>query len=220
MLVLWLPPCIIDRLRNSVPGECKWEPALNPIFVIIVATLGHHGSCVVLLFCYVRVFICMRNQSKVGIFSRKKIDAANASIYQTTVVTTIANSDPSQIAEPSGSKPPETHATLKPAQSNCRSVPDNKTVEKRENKMTRRRRDLKVFVTLSYIVIGYIICWVPFHFVFDISCIKDSLVPETIFTITFWMTYVNSTINPILYNFSSQEFRQAFRKILSRRCEN
>ena len=76
------------------------------------------------------------------------------------------------------------------------------------------RRERKVFVTLTYIIFGYMICWVPFHFVFDLSAVEPSLVPEIVYTVTFWMTYLNSTVNPFLYNFSSPEFRKAFKKIL------
>ncbi|XP_005111180.1 alpha-2A adrenergic receptor-like [Aplysia californica] len=82
----------------------------------------------------------------------------------------------------------------------------------------RERREVRVFVTLTYIIVGYLICWVPFHIVFDVTAYDEKLVPEAVYDVTFWMTYVNSTINPFLYNFSSPEFRNAFRRMVHRKA--
>ena len=41
---------------------------------------------------------------------------------------------------------------------------------------------------------------------------------ETIFKITFWLGYLNSCINPIIYPCFSQEFKRAFQNVLHGRC--
>lgn len=41
---------------------------------------------------------------------------------------------------------------------------------------------------------------------------------ETIFKITFWLGYLNSCINPIIYPCFSQEFKKAFLNVLRGRC--
>jgi len=78
----------------------------------------------------------------------------------------------------------------------------------------RADRERKSFVTLSYIVVGYVVCWVPFHIVYEVSVVRPELISEDIFTVTFWLTYLNSTINPFLYAFSSAELRNAVVKML------
>jgi len=78
----------------------------------------------------------------------------------------------------------------------------------------RAHRERKSFITLSYIVIGYVICWVPFHFVYDVSFISPQLVSDDLYTATFWLTYVNSGINPFLYAFSSADLRNAVVQML------
>lgn len=80
----------------------------------------------------------------------------------------------------------------------------------------REERERKTFVTLSYIVLCYIVCWVPFHIVYDLSIIAPQIVPENLFTYTFWLTYVNSTLNPFLYAFSSNDMRRAVKDLV--RC--
>lgn len=42
--------------------------------------------------------------------------------------------------------------------------------------------------------------------------------PDTVFKITFWLGYLNSCINPIIYPCFSQEFQRAFLNILHGRC--
>jgi len=42
--------------------------------------------------------------------------------------------------------------------------------------------------------------------------------PDTLFKITFWLGYLNSCINPIIYPCSSQEFKKAFQNVLSAQC--
>lgn len=42
--------------------------------------------------------------------------------------------------------------------------------------------------------------------------------PETIFKITFWLGYLNSCINPIIYPCFSQEFKKAFHSVLRGQC--
>ena len=82
----------------------------------------------------------------------------------------------------------------------------------------RAQRERKSFVILSYIVVGYVVCWVPFHFVYDVSIIRPELVPDDLFMVTFGLTYVNSLINPFLYAFSSVDLRNAVVKIIKCRC--
>ena len=239
MLVLWLPPCIHDRLHNAKPGECIWEPSLNKGFVIVVATIGHHGSCFVMLFCYCKVFLFMRKHraimashdgariqnSDMSVIDSyqdnhsEQHDASNTSVF---VVSELSQgTSPSQDALPSQKKIPKgsiRNGLLDVPTMERPSNPYAGNVPKRvPGKQTRHRRDRAIFITLSYVLIGYAICWMPFHVVFDISSVCPSCVPRDVYGVTFWMTYINSTINPVLYNFSTPEFRRTFKRLLFRK---
>lgn len=227
MVILWLPPCITDRVNNSESNTCIWEPSLNKEFVIVIATVGHHGSCFILLFCYIKVFLFMRKRAKTAPkharhHKHDTNDCENstdtcgtcvrftphvgANIFSTYGELTEGN-DISAISATGTS-----HLQLPPngnSQKNTRRFQQTRE-EREENK------DKKAFITLSYIIVGYMVCWVPFHVVFDISAINPDAVPEMVYTVTFWLTYLNSTINPFLYNFSCSEFKRAFKKIMCR----
>ncbi|XP_069142427.1 alpha-2Da adrenergic receptor-like [Argopecten irradians] len=104
---------------------------------------------------------------------------------------------------------------IKPGTVTKEDVKRQKQLLKRERRNDRHER--RVFITLTYILIGYIISWLPFHIVFDVSAIAPDKVSEMVYVVTFWMSYCNSTINPFLYNFSSKDFRNAFRDLLCRK---
>jgi len=82
----------------------------------------------------------------------------------------------------------------------------------------RADRERKNFVTLSYIVNGYVVCWLPFHIIYEVRFVRPELISRDLFTAVFWLTYANSTINPFLYAFSSADLRNAVVKMLKSVC--
>ena len=246
MLALWLPPCIYDRLHNAKAGECIWEPSLNKGFVVVVAIIGHHGSCIVMMFCYLKVFLFMRKHrrimasqdakrvpnSQVSVLdysndnaSSNYIQSGHTAMLNTSVFE--ATDGPQTQAETSHEKFSQEYQN-KTVRQDALEVPilykryDGKNTIPRikTERLRRQKRERAIFVTLTYVVIGYAICWVPFHVVFDISALCPSCVPRGVYAVTFWMTYINSTINPFLYNFSTPEFRRTFRRLLCRHYHN
>ncbi|XP_026030118.1 alpha-1A adrenergic receptor isoform X1 [Astatotilapia calliptera] len=80
-------------------------------------------------------------------------------------------------------------------------------------------REEKAAKTLGIVVGCFIMCWLPFFLVLPIGSIFPSCKPpETIFKITFWLGYLNSCINPIIYPCFSQEFKKAFHSVLRGQC--
>ncbi|ELU15881.1 hypothetical protein CAPTEDRAFT_108114 [Capitella teleta] len=105
----------------------------------------------------------------------------------------------SKIAPAFGSSQPG--GSLKPAGSS-----------KKQSQLTKERR---LFVSLSYILIAYLVTWSPFHITFDIDYFKPSAVPFEWYCIAYLTSYGNSMLNPILYAASSHDFRTAFKRILT-----
>lgn len=218
-MFLWVPPWLLDRLRHSRPGECFWDPSLNPELVYIVGVLGHHGSFCVMVFCYTRVFMFMRKRSKTIDTSRQHRDTALASSSHKAVTeddVSKAQATPSFMTGHSSIQHETEHGSIKHLR--VPEVGTSRTLQNRHGTSDSRfARERRVFVTLTYIIIGYCILWLPFHIIFDITIYKPDYVPEKLWNVAFWMTYFNSTVNPFLYNFSCPEFKRVFRNILTRK---
>uniref|UniRef100_A0A4W5PT95 Alpha-2B adrenergic receptor n=1 Tax=Hucho hucho TaxID=62062 RepID=A0A4W5PT95_9TELE len=76
----------------------------------------------------------------------------------------------------------------------------------------------KRFTFVLAVVIGvFVICWFPFFFSYSLKAIfpETCLVPAPLFTFFFWIGYCNSCLNPVIYTIFNQDFRKAFKKILS-----
>ena len=238
MLALWLPSCIYDRLQNGKPGECIWEPSLNKEFVIVVATLGHHGACAIIVFCYSKVLVFMfrlnkKKSMRAGPTDRRTVSAVIVETTQglgdpSTVVaeTTPYLCEPSVLVgeaayglcSPSSVFDKRTHDLGEsPNDDTSRSdIKQNSRTGIKKPKLQSQRRERRAFITMTYVIIGYAVCWIPFHVVFDVISFCPSCVPRGVYAVTFWMTYINSTINPFIYNFSTPEFRRTFRRLLCR----
>ncbi|ELT97490.1 hypothetical protein CAPTEDRAFT_103831 [Capitella teleta] len=83
---------------------------------------------------------------------------------------------------------------------------------KKQSQITKERR---MFVSLSYILIAYLVTWSPFHITFDVAYFKPDSVPFKWYSVAYSLAYANSMLNPILYATSSHDFRTAFKRILT-----
>ncbi|CAL8279608.1 unnamed protein product [Merluccius merluccius] len=83
----------------------------------------------------------------------------------------------------------------------------------------RFSREKKAAKTLGIVVGCFIACWLPFFLALTIGSLFPSCKPsDTVFKVCFWLGYVNSAINPMIYPCFSQEFKKAFQNVLCCRC--
>ena len=81
-------------------------------------------------------------------------------------------------------------------------------------KSPRKNREYKLFIRVTYIVVAYIICWTPFHVVFDCQLAGIEVDPN-LYTLAVLMCYLNSTLNPILYALGNPKLKAAFMDTLA-----
>ncbi|KAM3920804.1 histamine H3 receptor [Leptodactylus fuscus] len=79
----------------------------------------------------------------------------------------------------------------------------------------RLSRDKKIAKSLAVIVCVFGLCWAPYTLLMIIrAACRGHCIPEYWYEASFWLLWVNSAVNPILYPLCHYSFKRAFRKIL------
>lgn len=86
------------------------------------------------------------------------------------------------------------------------------------NRILSLKRENKTTQTLSIVVGGFIVCWLPFFVCYLITpFLPNKSVSKTLSTILTWLGWFNSAMNPFIYAFYSVDFRAAFWRLTFRR---
>ncbi|XP_048371832.1 histamine H3 receptor-like [Sphaerodactylus townsendi] len=79
----------------------------------------------------------------------------------------------------------------------------------------RLSRDKRVAKSLAIIVCVFGLCWAPYTLLMIIrAACHGRCVPHSLYEASFWLLWLNSAINPILYPLCHMSFRKAFFKLL------
>ncbi|AWP04030.1 putative histamine H4 receptor [Scophthalmus maximus] len=80
---------------------------------------------------------------------------------------------------------------------------------------SRLSRDKKIAKSLAIIVCVFAICWAPYTLLMIIrAACRGRCIQHHWYEVTFWLLWLNSAINPLLYPLCHSSFRRAFSKIL------
>lgn len=104
-----------------------------------------------------------------------------------------------------GEAPPEEVAIAKP--------PKPRDPE-REKRRLARKKEKRATLILGLIMGSFILCWLPFFLLYILTPIIDWKIPHVGFAFAFWLGYMNSALNPVIYTIFNKDFRRAFRRIL------
>ncbi|KAK1122635.1 Dopamine receptor 1 [Melipona bicolor] len=76
--------------------------------------------------------------------------------------------------------------------------------------------DHKAAITVGVIMGVFLICWVPFFCVNIVASYCKACISVRAFQVLTWLGYSNSAFNPIIYSIFNTEFREAFKRILTK----
>lgn len=86
----------------------------------------------------------------------------------------------------------------------------------KEKRRVARQKEKRATLILGVIMGCFIACWLPFFFLYILipACKTRCNIPDFAFTFAFWLGYMNSAFNPVIYTIFNKDFRRAFRRIL------
>lgn len=85
----------------------------------------------------------------------------------------------------------------------------------REKRRIARKKEKRATLILGLIMGSFIACWLPFFFMYILTPLCSvCYIPPQAFTVAFWLGYMNSAINPVIYTIFNKDFRRSFRRVL------
>ena len=94
-----------------------------------------------------------------------------------------------------------------------------------QSSVSQPKSEKKAAKTLSAILLAFIITWTPYNVLVLIKTLKgdsideatssaDSIIPESLWNFSYYLCYINSTINPFCYALCNVNFRNTYIRIL------
>lgn len=91
----------------------------------------------------------------------------------------------------------------------------------KKKKHAERKQDRKAAKTLSAILLAFIVTWTPYNVLIllmvFLGCKDATCIPQPLYRFSYYLCYINSTINPLCYALGNANFRRTYIRIL--RCK-
>ena len=81
---------------------------------------------------------------------------------------------------------------------------------------SERKQDRKAAKTLSAILLAFIVTWLPYSVLTVLKGLQlEEGIPKMLWDFSYYLCYINSTVNPVLYALCNAAFRRTYLRILT-----
>ncbi|XP_005243349.3 histamine H3 receptor-like [Falco peregrinus] len=112
-------------------------------------------------------------------------------------------------------RPAVTAIRPSPTQTSPTALKKDFSVSFRSRTGSKLQQDKKIAKSLAIIVCVFAICWAPYTLLMIIrGACQGKCIHSSLYETTFWLLWINSSLNPFLYPLCHVKFRMAFMNIL------
>eukprot|EP00058_Branchiostoma_floridae_P024619 XP_002610109.1 hypothetical protein BRAFLDRAFT_89856 [Branchiostoma floridae] len=165
--------------------QCVLLPSANIAFTVTSAMLSYHLPVVSIIALYSRMTVLLIRKMKTKHAKRK-------------IVPLDMQNSTSKVSGQAENLP----GTSDPSRSRSHRI------------NPQERREMRAVRTLVVVSVVFLICWIPFITMYLVTGACPACISSTAYNVSYWMAYINSGLNPIVYSLLSPEFRKAFKKVL------
>ncbi|NXH23186.1 HRH3 protein, partial [Bucco capensis] len=230
--------------QSVIPtGECYVEFFYNWYFLMTASTLEFFTPFISVMFFNLSIYLNIRKRTKMRLdvshemhhqsFTEEMEESPEAKL--SLKCCKWEQKEPAESLHLSKSKAQAAASTASPGaedllptsseccnRKSCDHSASSLSLEKRvrivSQSMTQRfrlSRDKKVAKSLAIIVGIFGICWAPYTLLMIIrAACHGRCIPDYWYETSFWLLWINSAVNPVLYPLCHYSFRRAFIKLL------
>ncbi|KAM6276180.1 LOW QUALITY PROTEIN: histamine H4 receptor [Spheniscus humboldti] len=216
--LLYCPAILFWDQHSMVAADQRYAKFFdNWYFLLCVSTLEFFVPLLTVTYFNVHVFHNVQRHQRHGSTQDCEPPRSSSLSWRFCLLPRPGASSPPSEAEDSvssltRSRPAVMANCPSPTQTSPMALRNDSSVSFRSRTGSKLQRDKKM---LAIIVCVFAICWAPYTLLMIIrGACQGKCIHNSLYETTFWLLWLNSSLNPFLYPFCLMRFQMAFMKIL------
>ncbi len=88
-------------------------------------------------------------------------------------------------------------------------------LRRKKDKQKTENRAKKALRTISFILGAFVTCWTPYHIFAIVASFCPTCINIHLYMVSYFLCYLNSPVNPFCYAAANQQFKNAFKRIMT-----